>query len=487
MFSRFFINRPIFASVLSIIITLAGGITLFTLPVAQYPDIAPPTVEVSAYYPGANAQVVADTVAAPIEQQVNGVEGMMYMSSQCTNDGAYTLTVTFQPGSDLNIAQVLVQNRVALAEPILPDLVKRRGISVKKKSPNVLMIVNLFSTHSSRTSLELSNDATIQLRDELSRLPGVGDITYLGQRDYSMRLWLDPPKLASYGLIPQDVINAVQAQNVQVAAGQIGQPPTPKGQVSQYIINTLGRLENTDQFANIILKSSGGTLVYLRDVANIELGAQSYDQTCTLDGKPSVALSVYQLPGSNALDVAKRVKERMRQLKGHFPPGIDYAVVYDTTPFIKESIVEVFETLLDAIVLVAVVVLLFLQNWRSSLIPLIAVPVAVVGTFAVMAVIGFSLNNLTLFGLVLAIGIVVDDAIVVVEAVEHHIEHGLSPRRAAHQAMREVSGPVIAVALVLSAVFVPCAFISGITGQFFRQFALTIAVSTVISAFNSLT
>src|SRR4051794_6801585 len=412
---------------------------------------------------------------------------MMYMSSQCTNDGNYTLTVTFKPGTDLNIAQVLVQNRESLAEPILPDLVKRRGISVKKKSPNVLMIVNLFSSDNSRKSLELSNFATIQIRDELSRLPGVGDITYLGQRDYSMRLWLDPQRLASYNLIPQDVINAVQAQNIQVAAGQIGQPPTPAGQVSQYIITTLGRLENTDQFANIILKNSNGALVYMKDVANIELGAQSYDQTCTLDGRPSVALSVYQLPGSNALDVAKRVKERMAQLRAHFPPGIDYSIVYDTTPFINESIREVFETLFDAIVLVAVVVLVFLQNWRSSLIPLIEVPVAIVGTFAVMAAMGFSLNNFTLFGLVLAIGIVVDDAIVVVEAVEHHIEHGLSPREATIKAMSQVSGPVIAVGLVLSAVFVPCAFIAGIMGQFFRQFALTIAVSMLISTFNSLT
>jgi multidrug efflux pump subunit AcrB len=487
MFSRFFIYRPIFASVLSIVITLAGGIALFTLPVAQYPEITPPTVIVSASYPGANAQVVADTVAAPIEQQVNGVEGMMYMSSQCTNDGNYTLTVTFQPGSDLNISQVLVQNRESLAEPILPDLVKRRGISVKKKSPNVLLIVNLFSKDESRTNLELSNYATIQIRDELSRLQGVGDVTYLGQRDYSMRLWLDPQKLSSYGLNAQDVINAVQAQNVQVAAGQIGQPPTNLGQTSQYIITTLGRLENTEQFANIIVKNNAQSLVYLRDVANIELGAQSYDQTCTLDGKPSVALSIYQLPGSNALDVAKKVKERMKQLRRKFPPGIDYAIVYDTTPFIKESIAEVFETLFDAVVLVAVVVLVFLQNWRSALIPLIAVPVAVVGTFAVMAAMGFSLNNLTLFGLVLAIGIVVDDAIVVVEAVEHHIEHGSSPREATLKAMQQVSGPVVAIGLVLAAVFVPCAFITGIIGQFFRQFALTIAVSTVISAFNSLT
>jgi multidrug efflux pump subunit AcrB len=487
VFSRFFIHRPIFASVLSIVIVLAGGIAAATLPVAQYPEIAPPTVEVSASYPGANALVVADTVAAPIEQQVNGVEGMIYMSSQCTNDGNYSLTVTFKPGADLNIAQVLVQNRESLAEPILPDLVKRRGISVKKKSPNVLMIVNLFSRDESRTSLELSNYATIQIRDELSRLPGVGDITYLGQRDYSMRLWLDPQKLSAYNLNPQDVIAAVQAQNIQVAAGQIGQPPTPKGQVSQYIITTLGRLENTEQFSNIILKSMDGSLVYLKDVASLELGAQSYDQTCTLDGKPSVALSVYQLPGSNALDVANRVKQRMKQLRDHFPPGIDYAIVYDTTPFINESIREVFETLFDAVVLVALVVLVFLQNWRSALIPLIAVPVAVVGTFAVMAAMSFSLNNLTLFGLVLAIGIVVDDAIVVVEAVEHHIEHGLAPREATLRAMELVSGPVVAIGLVLSAVFIPCAFISGITGQFFRQFALTIAVSTIISAFNSLT
>src|SRR6266436_2134706 len=487
MFSRFFINRPIFASVLSIVITLGGGIALFTLPIAQYPEIAPPTVEVSASYPGANAQVVADTVAAPIEQQVNGVEGMLYMSSQCTNDGNYSLTVTFKPGSNLNISQILVQNRESLAEPTLPDLVKRRGIAVKKKSPNVLMIVNLFSKDESRNSLELSNYATIQLRDELSRLPGVGDITYLGQRDYSMRLWLDPQKLASYNLNAQDVIQAVQGQSIQVAAGQIGQPPTPRGQVTQYIITTLGRLQNRDQFADIILRNNGSTLVYLKDVANIEMGAQSYDQTCTLDQKPSVALSIYQLPGSNALDVAGRVRERMKQLRDRFPPGIDYAIVYDTTPFINESINEVYETLFDAIVLVSLVVLVFLQNWRSALIPLIAVPVAVVGTFAVMAAIGFSLNNLTLFGLVLAIGIVVDDAIVVVEAVERHIENGLTPRQAAHKAMEQVSGPVVAVALVLSAVFVPCAFITGITGQFFKQFALTIAVSTVISAFNSLT
>jgi multidrug efflux pump subunit AcrB len=488
MFSNFFINRPIFASVLSIIITLAGLIAYFTLPIAQYPEIAPPTVEVSASYPGANAQVVADTVAAPIEQQVNGVEGMMYMSSQCSNDGTYTLTITFQNGSDLNMAQVLVQNRVALAQPILPDLVKRRGVTVKKKSPSVLMIVNLFSPDKSRDNLYLSNYATIQLRDELARLPGVGDISYLGQRDYSMRVWLDPEKMASRNLTSSDVVAAIEQQNTQVAAGQLGQPPVGSGQVFQFTMSTMGRLADAEQFADMILKTdTTGRLVRLNDVANIELGAQGYDQVCTLDGQPSVALSIYQLPGSNALDVARLVRAKMEELKERFPEGVDYAIVYDTTPFINESIHEVFNTLRDAVILVSVVVLLFLQNWRSAIIPLVAVPVAVVGTFAVMAALGFSLNNLTLFGLVLAIGIVVDDAIVVVEAVEHHVERGLAPREATVRAMQQVSGPVIAVGLVLSAVFVPCAFITGITGQFYRQFALTIAVSTVISAFNSLT
>ncbi len=488
MFSRFFIHRPIFASVLSIIVTLGGGIAVWVLPVAQYPEITPPTVEVSASYPGADAQTVANTVAAPIEQQVNGVEGMLYMSSQCTNDGAYTLTVTFNLGVDLNMAQVLVQNRVAMALPVLPDLVTRKGVAVKKKSPNVLMIVNLSSPDGSRDNLYLSNYATIQLRDELARLPGVGDITYLGQRDYSMRLWLDPGKMAKLNLSPSDVVATIQQQNAQVAAGQIGQPPVPSGQVFQYTMTTLGRLVDVEQFAEMMIKTDAqGRIVRVRDVARIELGAQGYDQTCTLDGKPSVALSVYQLPGTNALKTASLVREKMEELKKRFPEGLDYSIVYDTTPFITESISEVFVTLRDAVLLVAFVVLLFLQNWRSAVIPLVAVPVAIIGTFAVMAAMGFSLNNLTLFGLVLAIGIVVDDAIVVVEAVEHHIETGLSPKEATIKAMSQVSGPVIAVGLVLSAVFIPCAFISGITGQFFRQFALTIAVSTVISAFNSLT
>jgi multidrug efflux pump subunit AcrB len=488
MFSRFFIDRPIFASVLSIVITLAGGISLVTLPVTQYPEITPPTVEVSAVYPGANAQVVADTVAAPVEQQVNGVEDMMYMSSQCTNDGVYRLTVTFHPGTDLNLAQVLVQNRVALAQPILPALVTRRGVTVKKKSPSVLMIVNLFSPDGSRDNLYLSNYATIQLRDELSRLSGVGDISFLGQRDYSMRVWLDPDRMAGHSLSATDVVTAIEQQNAQVAAGQIGQPPAPKGQVFQYTMSTLGRLTDDKQFDQMILRSDPtGRIIRIRDVARSELGALGYDQLCTLDKSPSVALSVYQLPGSNALETADSVKQKMQELKARFPAGLDYSIVYDTTPFIQESVDEVFHSLRDAIILVALVVLVFLQGWRAAVIPLVAVPVAIVGTFAAMAAAGFSLNTLTLFGLVLAIGIVVDDAIVVVEAVEHHIEEGMAPRDAAIQAMDEVSGPVIAVGLVLTAVFVPCAFISGIVGQFFRQFALTIAISTVISAFNSLT
>ncbi|MGC4004307.1 MAG: efflux RND transporter permease subunit [Pirellulales bacterium] len=473
---------------MSIVITLAGAIAIFTLPVTQYPDITPPTVEVSAKYAGANAQVVADTVAAPIEQQVNGVEGMMYLSSQCTNDGEYTLTVTFKPGVDLNMAQVLVQQRVNLAAPVLPNLVTRRGVTVKKKSPAVLMIVNLYSKDGSRDNLYLSNYATIQLRDELSRLSGVGDIAFMGQRDYSMRIWLDPAQMAGRNLSAQDVLHAIEQQNIQVAAGQIGQPPAPENQVFQYTMTTLGRLSEGKEFGEMIVKTdSQGRNVRLKDVARIELGALTYDQVCTLDGKPTVALSVYQLPGSNALATATAVKDKMAELRGRFPEGVDYAIVYDTTPFIQESIHEVNASLRDAVILVAIVVLIFLQGWRAAVIPLVAVPVAIVGTFAAMAACGFSLNTLTLFGLVLAIGIVVDDAIVVVEAIEHHIEHGMTPRDAAIRAMDEVSGPVIAVALVLSAVFVPCLFITGIVGEFFRQFAVTIAISTVISAFNSLT
>ena len=489
MFVRFFIDRPIAAAVLSILLALGGVVGLQRLPVALYPDITPPTVEVAAVYPGANARGVEATVAAPVEQQVNGVEGMMYMASTSGNEGSYTLTVTFKPGTDLNIAQVLVQNRVNLAERVLPDIVRRRGISVKKKSTGQLMIVNLVSPDGSREDVYLSNYATIQLRDVLARLEGVGDIQFLGQRDYSMRVWLDPDKLTGRKLSAEDAVKAIEQQNAQVAAGQIGQPPAPRNQAFQYTINTRGRLETPAEFADIILKTDpDGRAVRLRDVTSrIELGAVGYDQSCTLDGRPSVALSIYQLPGTNALDTAKRVRAKMAELREKFPAGLEYDIVYDTTPFIRESVAEVFSTLRDAVILVAVVMLVFLQSWRSAVIPLAAVPVAIVGTFGAMAVFGFSLNALTLFGLVLAVGIVVDDAIVVVEAVEHHIERGKSPRDATVAAMDDVAGPVIAVGLVLAAVFVPCLFVTGIVGQFFRQFAVTIAISTLLSAFNSLT
>lgn len=545
MISHFFIDRPIFASVLSIVVTLAGIVAVFTLPISQYPEVSPPTVVVTAVYPGANALTVRDTVAAPIEEQVSGVEGMMYMSSQCTNDGTYTLTVTFKLGTNPDMAQVLVQNRVTLAQPVIPQLVQREGIMVKKQSPNTLMIVNLISTQRRYNDLQLSNYATIDVRDELGRLPGVAGVGYLGQRDYSMRIWLDPQKLASLNLTATDVVNAIGTQNVQVAAGQIGQQPVPKGQQFQLTINTRGRLIEPEEFENIIIKvsqggpagaqssqnaasssSTGGSMgsqsptnqsgtastsvgqsaaiVRIRDVVTprrevagddgrkeviggVQLGAQQYDQTATLDGNATVALTIYGLPGANSLDTAQSVYKKMEELSKRFPEGMKYEIVYDTTPFIRQSVMEVFKTLRDAVILVAIVVLVFLQSWRAAIIPLVAVPVAVIGTFAVMAAFHFSLNNLTLFGLVLAIGIVVDDAIVVVENVERWLEHGLGPRDAARKAMEEVTGPVIAIALVLTAVFVPAAFISGVTGEFFRQFAVTIAVSTLISAFNSLT
>jgi multidrug efflux pump len=488
MFSHFFIQRPIFASVLSIVITLAGIVALANLPLAQYPPITPPSIMVMCTYPGANAQVVADSVAAPIEQQVNGVEDMMYMVSQSNNDGSYTLTVTFKPGVNLNFAQVLVQNRVNLAMPLLPDVVKQTGVTTRKRNPDILQVIAIYSPNGRYDQLYLSNFAAINIADELKRVSGVGDVNIFGQQDYSMRIWLDPEKLASMNMTANDVVTAIREQNRQVAAGHIGQQPMGKDKPFELTITILGRLSEPEQFDEIILRTDrDGRIVRLRDVGHAELGAKNMDSTSKLNGMPNGSLAIFALPDANSIDVANRIIDKMEELKKGFPADIDYAVSLDMTPFIKESIHEVVRTLIEAIVLVAAVVLIFLQNWRSALIPLVAVPVAVVGTFGVMAVIGFSLNNLTLFGLVLAIGIVVDDAIVVVEAVEQHIERGLSPRRAAHKAMDEVSGPVVAVALVLCAVFVPCAFISGITGQFFRQFALTIAVSTVISAFNSLT
>jgi multidrug efflux pump subunit AcrB len=488
LISRFFIDRPIFAAVLSIVITLAGGISLITLPIAMYPPISPPVVQVDCTYPGASAQVVAQTVATPIEQQVNGVENMLYMSSQCTNDGAYNLTVTFKHGVDLNMAQVLVQNRVSLAVPLLPDVIKQTGVTTRKKAPDILLAMALTSPDMTRDQLFLSNYALMSMKDEIARLPGVSDISVLGQRDYSIRIWIDPEKLASRDMTAADVANAIRKQNIQVASGQIGQPPITRGQEIQVPLSTTGRLTEPEEFAQIILKKSpDGRIVRIKDIARVTLGAKNEDISGSVNCRPAVSLAIFQLPDANALDTAVVVKAKIEELKKSFPSGVDYEIRYDTTPFISESIAEVFKTLREAIILVAAVVLLFLQNWRSALIPLIAVPVAIIGTFAVMAAMGFTLNNLTLFGLVLAIGIVVDDAIVVVEAVEHHIEHGMTPYNATVQAMDEVSGPVIAIGLVLSAVFVPCAFISGIVGQFFRQFALTIAVSTVISAFNSLT
>ncbi|HEX5103384.1 MAG TPA: efflux RND transporter permease subunit, partial [Pirellulaceae bacterium] len=499
--ASFFIDRPIFAAVISVIITLAGGIAVFVLSVAQYPEITPPTVEVSCTYPGASAKVVADTVAAPIEQQVIGVENALYMSSQSTNDGGYKLTVTFAVGTNLDMAQVLVQNRVNLALPSLPSEVKATGVSVKKKSPNILLVVNLISPNGSYDQLYLSNYATIRVRDELAQIKGVGDVAYLGQLDYSMRAWIDPERMAARDLSASDLVNALKEQNVQVAAGALGRPPVPTGQAFQYTLSTLGRLTDPEEFGNIVVKTGAdGQLIRLRDLVTdertddsgnkfggIQLGAKVEDTSCRLDGQPAIGLAIYQQPGSNALKTADAIRARMDELALSFPPDLKYKIVYDTTPFIDESIHEVFKALRDAIILVALVVLAFLQSWRATIIPLIAVPVAIVGTFAVMLGMGFSLNNLSLFGLVLAIGIVVDDAIVVVEAVEHHLEHGLSPREAARKAMGEVTGPIIAISLVLMCVFIPCAFITGITGQFFRQFALTIAVSTFFSAVNSLT
>jgi multidrug efflux pump len=663
---HFFIDRPIFAAVLSIVIALTGGIALVALPIAQYPSITPPSVQVAITYPGASAQVVADTVASPIEQQVNGVQGMLYMSSQMGNDGSYTLTVTFDLGTDLNTALVMVQNRVTLAIPQLPNSVQQQGITIKKKTPDLLMIVSFLSPDGRYDDLYLSNFATIYVRDELLRVPGVSDITYMGERDYSVRAWLDPQKMAACGMTAVDVANAIRSQNLAAALGQLGQAPVPKGQAFEVPIDATGRLVDPEQFGEIVVKvgtdrqsapgsqgsprgntglpstsssataqsggmmsgasatstipsrvsggifakgngitvsnppmgrtqistslvtglspdplpplaigdvggtptssisgnamaaggvtaggssstgssSAGGSasqtsstpgrvgtnasagtsggggtsaslgpgnspsagvgsivggtsgprpkrpstpIVRLRDVARVEIGAQNYIQSCTFDGRPAVGLAVRQLPGTNALDVADQVRKKVDELKSRFPDGIEYSIAYDTTPYIRQSVEEVVRTLLEAVVLVGIVVMTFLQNWRAAVIPLVAVPVAIVGTFAVMIVLGFSLNNISLFGLVLAIGIVVDDAIVVVENVERWMEQGLEPREATRKAMDEVTGPVVAVALVLCAVFVPCAFISGITGQFFRQFAVTIAVSTVFSAFNSLT
>ena len=486
--SHFFIDRPIFAAVLSIFLVLIGGFAYFTLPVAQYPEIAPPTIVVSASYPGASAQVVSETVATPLEQQINGVENMLYMVSQATGDGNLTLTVTFALGTNLDIAQVLVQNRVAIATPLLPDEVQRLGVTIKKNTPDLLMVVHLTSPDRSRDQLYMSNYATLQIKDVLARLKGVGDVRIFAARDYSMRVWLDPDKVQARGLTAGDVVAALQAQNVQVASGVLDEPPVPKQGAFQENVQTLGRLVDPRQFNNVLVKTDpSGRVTRVRDIGRVELGAQDYSANGYLDNKVAVPILLYQLPGSNALETAKGIRATMAELSKSFPPGLRYDIVYDTTLFIAQSVDEVIKTIYIAVLLVVGVVILFLQTWRASIIPIVAIPVSLIGTFIVLAAFGYSLNNLSLFGLVLAVGIVVDDAIVVVENVERNIRAGMAPRDAAHETMDEVGGALIAIALVLTAVFVPAAFIPGISGQFFRQFAVTIASATVISCFVSLT
>jgi multidrug efflux pump len=487
--AHFFIDRPVFAIVLSIVAIIAGLLAVFALPIAQYPQIAPPTVTVTASYPGANAETVAKTVATPIEEQINGVENMLYMSSQSTNTGNLSLTVTFKVGTNLDVAQVQVQNRVAIAQPQLPVEVQQQGITVKKASPDITLAIAFFSPDGSHDALFLSNYVTLELKDEIARLPGVGDITIFGVRDYSMRLWLNPDQLAVRNMTGGDVVSAVQEQNVQVAAGIVGGPPLPKqSSAFQYTLNAQGRLTDPSEFGDIIVKvGSDGRITRLKEVGRVELGAADYSTTVNYDGHPTVGLAVFQLPGTNAINTANVIYAKMKELKKRFPPGMDYAVAHDTTPFVRESIKDLIKTLLIAVSLVALVVLVFLQSWRASLVPILAIPVSLIGTFAVMWLVGFSLNMLSLFGLVLAIGIVVDDAIVVVENIQRWLDDGLSPRDAAFRAMDEVTPAVIAIAFGLSAVFIPVAFIPGITGRFYQQFALTIAFSTLLSAFNSLT
>jgi hydrophobe/amphiphile efflux-1 (HAE1) family protein len=487
-FSRFFIDRPIFAAVVSIVIFIAGMIAMFALPVSEYPEVVPPSVVVRAVYPGANPRVISEAVATPLEEQINGVENMLYMSSQATSDGVLTLTVTFRVGTDPDLAQVQVQNRVSQALPRLPDEVRQLGVTTVKSSPNFIMVVHLLSPDNRYDVTYLRNYGLLQVKDVLARIPGIGQVQVFGGGDYSMRVWLDPAKVAARGLAATDVVNAIREQNVQVAAGVVGAPPMPVPVDYQLSINARGRLTNEEEFGDIILKTgANGEITRLRDVARLELAAGDYALRSMLDGKEAVGIGIFQAPGSNALQLSSTVRATMEQLKQNFPQGVQYRIVYDPTINVRDGIREVIKTLFEAILLVVLVVVLFLQTWRASIIPLVAVPVSIVGTFAILLMFGFSINTLSLFGLVLAIGIVVDDAIVVVENVERNIEAGLAPRDAAHKAMDEVSRPIIAIGLVLCAVFVPVAFLSGLTGEFYRQFALTIAFSTVISAINSLT
>ncbi|MIL09232.1 efflux RND transporter permease subunit, partial [Salmonella enterica subsp. enterica] len=484
---RFFVDRPIFAVVLSVLMLIAGGLTLLKLPLSEYPQVTPPTVQVTASYPGANPAVIAETVAAPLEQAINGVENMLYMSSQAATDGRMTLTIAFKQGTDPDMAQIQVQNRVSRALPRLPQEVQRIGVVTQKTSPDILMVVHLVSPDNRYDPVYLSNFATLQVRDQLARLSGVGDVLVWGAGEYSMRVWLDPAKVAARGLTASDVVGAIQEQNVQVAAGSVGQQPEASA-AFQVTVNTLGRLSSEQQFGEIVVKTgTDGQVTRLRDVARIELGADSYALRSLLNGKPALAMQIIQSPGANALDVSSAVRTTMAELQKGFPEGIEYRIAYDPTVFVKASLEAVVMTLLEAVVLVVIVVVLFLQTWRASIIPLVAVPVSLVGTFALMYMFGFSLNTLSLFGLVLSIGIVVDDAIVVVENVERHIALGETPKEAARKAMDEVTGPIVAITSVLSAVFIPSAFLSGLQGEFYRQFALTIAISTILSAINSLT
>ena len=486
-FSSFFITRPIFAGVLSLLIFILGAISLFQLPISEYPEVAPPTVIVTATYPGANPKTIAETVASPLEQTINGIENMLYMSSQSTANGVMTLTVTFKIGTDLDLAQVQVQNRVSQVLPKLPEEVRRFGVTTVKSSPDMTLVVHLFSPNDRYDEIYLRNYATLNVKDELSRLAGVGQVNIFGGGDYAMRIWIDPDKAAARGLTSSDIVSAVREQNIQVAAGTIGQQPV-NGAPFELTVNAKGRLVSEEEFEQIIVKTgSYGEKLRLKDVARAEMGSGDYSLRSLINNKKAVGMGVFQLPGANALAVSQAVRARMAELKQKMPEGVDYAIAYDPTVFVRKSIEAVIHTLIEAVLLVVIVVVIFLQTWRASIIPLAAVPVSLVGTFAVMHALGFSINNLSLFGLVLAIGIVVDDAIVVVENVERNIRNGLRPLEATKQAMKEVTGPIIATALVLCAVFIPTAFISGLSGQFYKQFAVTIAISTIISAINSLT
>lgn len=486
--SHRYIDRPILAGVLSFFIFIAGCISMFALPISEYPEVVPPQVVVTATYPGANPKVISDTVAAPLEEQINGVENMLYLSSQASTDGVVSITVTFKLGTNPDLAQQLVQNRVAQATPRLPDVVRQLGITTVKSSPDLTMVVHIYSPNNRYDTNYLRNYALLNVKDQISRLPGIGQVALFGAGDYAMRVWLDPNKMAARNLSASDVTRAIREQNIQIAAGTIGAQPSTDKASFELPVNVQGRLKTVEEFEHIIVKAEArGSVVYLKEVARIELGANQYALRSLLNNKAAAAIPIFQQPGSNALQISSDVRQLMQRLKADFPEGVDYDIVYDPTRFVEQSINAVVHTLVEALLLVVVVVIVFLQTWRASIIPLLAVPISIIGTFAVMHAIGFSINALSLFGLVLAIGIVVDDAIVVVENVERNIRNGLSPREATYQAMREVSGPIIAIALVLCAVFIPIAFISGLTGQFYKQFAITIAISTVISAFNSLT